>query len=206
MKVGSALDPNIHIGPVISAEAKARIEGLIETGARKDKARLVLDGRSPRVPEEIKGGYYVGPTIFTDTTPEMAIVQTEIFGPVVCVMKVENLDHALRLIRAQDVGNGACIFTQSLYYTEKFIAEADVGMVGVNVGVPAPHPYLPFGGIKQSLVGSDKAQGRDGIDFFTQNKIATVRFAPPSAGRHAAAGGKEAAAPKTSAVKSCTAQ
>jgi malonate-semialdehyde dehydrogenase (acetylating)/methylmalonate-semialdehyde dehydrogenase len=120
-------------------------------------------------------------------------------------MKVENLDHALKLIRGQEVGNGACVFTQNLYYTEKFIAEADVGMVGVNVGVPAPHPYLPFGGIKQSLVGTDKAQGKDGIDFFTQHKIATVRFAPPTAGRHTAEGAKDAVAPKTSAVKSCTA-
>jgi malonate-semialdehyde dehydrogenase (acetylating)/methylmalonate-semialdehyde dehydrogenase len=157
------------------------------------------------VPDEIKGGYYVGPTIFADTTPCMSLVRTEIFGPVVAVMKVENLDHALHLIRSQEVGNGACIFTQNLYYTEKFIAEADVGMVGVNVGVPAPHPYLPFGGIKHSLVGTDKVQGKDGIDFFTQNKIATVRFAPPAAGRHAADGAKEAAEPKTSAVKSCTA-
>jgi malonate-semialdehyde dehydrogenase (acetylating)/methylmalonate-semialdehyde dehydrogenase len=205
MKVGSALDPNVHIGPVISAEAKARIEHCIDLGVRVDRASLVLDGRNPMVPDEIKGGYYVGPTIFTETAPEMSIVQTEIFGPVVAVMKVENLDHALRLIRAQDVGNGACIFTQSLYYTEKFIAEADVGMVGVNVGVPAPHPYLPFGGIKQSLVGTDKAQGKGGIDFFTQNKIATVRFAPPAAGRHTAEGSKEAVEPKTSAVKSCTA-
>jgi malonate-semialdehyde dehydrogenase (acetylating)/methylmalonate-semialdehyde dehydrogenase len=205
IKVGSALDPTVHVGPVISVEAKARIERCIEAGMAEDKAKLVLDGRNPAVPDELKGGYYVGPTIFTDTSPEMSIVQTEIFGPVVAVMKVENLDHALQLIRAQDVGNGACIFTQNLYYTEKFIAEADVGMVGVNVGVPAPHPYLPFGGIKQSLVGTDKAQGRDGIDFFTQNKIATVRFAPPAAGRHEVAGSKDAAEPKTSAVKSCTA-
>jgi len=205
IKVGSALDPTVHVGPVISAEAKARIERFIDIGVREDKARLVLDGRNPEVPAEIQGGYYVGPTIFTETTPEMTIVQTEIFGPVVAVMKVENLDHALKLIRAQEVGNGACIFTQNLYYTEKFIAEADVGMVGVNVGVPAPHPYLPFGGIKQSLVGTDKAQGKDGIDFFTQNKIVTVRFAPPAAGRHTAEGAKDAVAPKTSAVKSCTA-
>jgi malonate-semialdehyde dehydrogenase (acetylating)/methylmalonate-semialdehyde dehydrogenase len=205
MKVGSALDPDIHIGPVISAEAKTRIERFIDIGAHEDKATLVLDGRNPNVPDEIKNGYYVGPTIFTETTPEMAIVQAEIFGPVVAVMKVENLDHALKLIRAQEVGNGACIFTQNLYYTEKFIAEADVGMVGVNVGVPAPHPYLPFGGIKQSLVGTNKAQGKDGIDFFTQNKVATVRFAPPATGRHMAGGAAEAAAPKTSVVKSCTA-
>ncbi len=205
MKVGSALDPNIHIGPVISADARARIERCIDVGVRQDKAKLVLDGRNPEVPPEIKGGYYVGPTIFTEATPEMSIVQTEIFGPVAAVIKVENLDHALRLIRAQEVGNGACIFTQNLYYTEKFIAEADVGMVGVNVGVPAPHPYLPFGGIKQSLVGTDKAQGRDGIDFFTQNKVATVRFAQPAAGRLTADASKEASGPKTSAVKSCTA-
>jgi len=205
MKIGSALDPDIHIGPVISAEAKARVERAIEAGIRVDRARLVLDGRNPQVPDEIKGGYYVGPTIFADTTPCMSLVQTEIFGPVVAVMKVESLDHALSLIRSQDVGNGACIFTQNLYYTEKFIAEADVGMVGVNVGVPAPHPYLPFGGIKQSLVGTDKAQGKDGIDFFTQNKVATVRVVPPTTGRHMADGTGEAAAPKTSAVKSCTA-
>ncbi len=204
MKIGSALDPDVHVGPVISAEAKARIEAAIDTGVTRDKATLVLDGRNPAVPEAIRGGYYVGPTIFTGATPEMTIVQNEIFGPVVAVMKIRDLDHALELIRGQEVGNGACIFTQSLYYTEKFIAEADVGMVGVNVGVPAPHPYLPFGGIKQSLVGTDKAQGKDGIDFFTQNKVATVRFAPPAAGRHQASCGKEVA-PKTGAVKSCTA-
>jgi malonate-semialdehyde dehydrogenase (acetylating)/methylmalonate-semialdehyde dehydrogenase len=205
MKVGSALDPNIHIGPVISAEAKARIARCIDIGVRQDKAKLVLDGRNPEVPAEIRDGYYVGPTIFTEASPEMSIVQSEIFGPVVAVIKVENLDHALRLIRAQEVGNGACIFTQNLYYAEKFIAEADVGMVGVNVGVPAPHPYLPFGGIKQSLVGTDKAQGKGGIDFFTQHKVATVRFAAPAAGRLTADGSKDVAGPKTSVVKSCTA-
>jgi malonate-semialdehyde dehydrogenase (acetylating)/methylmalonate-semialdehyde dehydrogenase len=204
LKIGSAFDPDVHVGPVISAEAKARIEAMIEAGVRRDKARLVLDGRHPKVPDAIKGGYYVGPTIFAETTPEMTIVQSEIFGPVVAVMKVRDLDHALALIRAQEVGNGACVFTQSLYYAEKFIAEADVGMVGVNVGVPAPHPYLPFGGIKQSLIGTDKVQGKGGIDFFTQDKVATVRFAPPAAGRHLASCGKDVA-PKTGAVKSCTA-
>ncbi len=204
IKIGSALDPDVHVGPLISAEAKARVEGMIEAGVRRDEATLVLDGRNPKVPDAIKDGYYVGPTIFTGATPEMTIVQSEIFGPVVAVMKVRDLDHALELIRGQGVGNGACIFTQSLYYAEKFIAEADVGMVGVNVGVPAPHPYLPFGGIKQSLVGTDKAQGKGGFDFFTQDKVATVRSAPPAEGRHAAAIGRDVV-PQTGAVKSCTA-
>jgi malonate-semialdehyde dehydrogenase (acetylating)/methylmalonate-semialdehyde dehydrogenase len=207
VKIGSALDPEVHMGPVISAEAKARIEKLIDTGVREDGARLVLDGRHPRVPEKIRDGYYVGPTIFTDATPEMTIVRTEIFGPVVAVVKVENLDHALRLIRSQEVGNGACIFTQNLFYAEKFIAEADVGMIGVNVGVPAPHPYLPFGGIKQSLIGTDKVQGKDGIAFFTQNKIATVRYLPPGGGLPAAGGnGAPGAEKSATAVRSCVAQ
>ncbi|MEW5724701.1 MAG: aldehyde dehydrogenase family protein [Thermodesulfobacteriota bacterium] len=205
IKIGSALDPEVHMGPVISAEALARIEKAIATGVEEDRAELVLDGRRPDLPPEIRNGYYVGPTIFTGVTPDMGLARNEIFGPVVSVMKIEDLDHALRLIRAQEFGNGACLFTQNLFYAEKFISEANVGMVGINVGVPAPHPYLPFGGIKNSLIGTNKVQGKDGLDFFTQNKIATVRFAPPAAGRHAAEGGEKVAAPKTGDVRSCVA-
>jgi malonate-semialdehyde dehydrogenase (acetylating)/methylmalonate-semialdehyde dehydrogenase len=128
-------------------------------------------------------------------------VQEEIFGPVVSIMKIQDLEDALQLIRAQNFGNGACIFTQSQYYTEKFISEADVGMVGVNVGVCAPHPYLPFGGIKDSHLGTNKVQGKDGIDFFTQNKIATIRVSPP-------AGVNDTGAKKDGdkSVRSCVAQ
>ena len=207
LRVGGAFDPEAHIGPVISAEARDRIYNYIDIGINEDKARLLLDGRNPELADDVKNGYYVGPTIFADTTPEMRIVQEEIFGPVVAVMKVSCINQALENIRQQPFGNGACIFTQNLYYSERFIAEADVGMIGVNVGVPAPHPYVPFGGIKDSLVGTDKVQGKDGIDFFTQNKIATVRYAPP-AGRYVDDGGKVgAAAPKTGegAVRSCVA-
>jgi malonate-semialdehyde dehydrogenase (acetylating)/methylmalonate-semialdehyde dehydrogenase len=136
----------------------------------------------------------------------MQIAKEEIFGPVVSVVKISGLDDALQLIRGQEFGNGACIFTQNQYYTEKFIADADVGMVGVNVGICAPHPYLPFGGIKDSHLGTDKVQGKDGIDFFTQNKVATIRFAPPS-GQFAAAGRQEipAAQAATQKVRSCVA-
>ncbi|PIE63753.1 MAG: methylmalonate-semialdehyde dehydrogenase (CoA acylating) [Desulfobacterales bacterium] len=176
--VGDAMDPDIYMGPVISAKAKANIENYIEIGIEQG-SRLLLDGRNPELPEANKNGYFVGPTIFADVTPCRRIAQEEIFGPVVSIMKVRDLDDALQLIRNQDFGNGACIFTQNQYYTEKFIAEANVGMVGVNVGICAPHPYLPFGGIKDSHLGTDKVQGKDGIDFFTQNKVATVRFTPP---------------------------
>jgi malonate-semialdehyde dehydrogenase (acetylating)/methylmalonate-semialdehyde dehydrogenase len=176
--IGDAMDPDIYMGPLISANAKATVENYIEIGIEQG-SELILDGRNPKVADNCKNGYYVGPTIFKDVTPCRRIAQEEIFGPVVSLMKINDLEDSLQLIRGQEFGNGACIFTQNQYYAEKFITEADAGMVGVNVGVCAPHPYLPFGGIKDSLLGTDKVQGKDGIDFFTQNKVATVRISPP---------------------------
>ena len=196
VKYGSALDPDIYMGPVISAKAKASIEAYIETGV-KEGANLILDGRKPELPDSISDGYYVGPTIFTGVTPDMTIYREEIFGPVVSVVKVGCINTTLDLIRKQEFGNGACIFTQNLGYTEHFIKEANVGMVGVNVGIPAPHPYLPFGGIKDSHLGTDKVQGKDGIDFFTQNKIATIRYTAPGVDTNVDA--------KDGAVRSCVA-
>jgi malonate-semialdehyde dehydrogenase (acetylating) / methylmalonate-semialdehyde dehydrogenase len=176
--LGDARNPDIFMGPVISAQAKSRIENYIKIGEEAG-AKLVLDGRNPELPDANQNGFFVGPTIFTDVTPCMKIAQEEIFGPVLSIIKVGCIDSALKLIKNQRLGNGACIFTQNTYYQEKFINEADVGMVGVNVGVCAPHPYLPFGGIKDSLIGNNKVQGKDAVDFFTQNKVATVRVVNP---------------------------
>jgi len=186
--------------------AKKKIEDYIEIGVQGG-SRRIMDGRNPEVPERIRNGYYVGPTIFADVTPCRTIYQEEIFGPVVSVVKIRDLDDVLELIRAQNFGNGACIFTQNLYYVERFINRADVGMVGVNVGIPAPHPYLPFGGIKDSHLGTNKVQGKEGIDFFVQNKIATIRFAPP-AGRfdYGAAGGGSGREEGDKSVRSCVAR
>jgi len=202
---GDAMDPDIYMGPVISAAAKKKIEEYIEIGI-KEGSNLVLDGRNPELPDKNKNGYFVAPTIFEGVTPCRTIAKEEIFGPVVSVMKIRDLDDALEIIRAQPFGNGACIFTQNQYYTEQFISEANAGMVGVNVGVCAPHPYLPFGGIKDSHLGTNKVQGKDGIDFFVQNKIATVRVAPPtgqfSGGEAAGSADKK----EKSNVRSCVAQ
>jgi malonate-semialdehyde dehydrogenase (acetylating) / methylmalonate-semialdehyde dehydrogenase len=139
--VGDAMDPGTYMGPVISAEAKKRIENYVDIGI-EEGAKLILDGRNPEVPEKNQRGYFVGPTVFAEVTPEMRIAKEEIFGPVVSIIRIKDMDDALGQIRKQVFGNGACIFTQNLYYTEKFIAEADAGMVGVNVGICAPHPYL----------------------------------------------------------------
>lgn len=180
ISVGDAMNPDVFMGPVISANAKQRIEHYIDLGI-KEGATLALDGRNPAIPEENQHGYFVGPTVFTGVTPEMSIARDEIFGPVLSVMKAGCINGILRMIKNHPMGNGACIFTQNSYYTEQFINQADVGMVGVNVGICAPHPYLPFGGIKDSLVGNNKVQGKEGIDFFTQNKVATVRVHHPEA-------------------------
>jgi malonate-semialdehyde dehydrogenase (acetylating)/methylmalonate-semialdehyde dehydrogenase len=204
VKIGDAFDPDVYMGPVISADAQKKIEGYIELGI-KEGANLVLDGRNPEVADKNKDGYFVGPTVFTEVDPNSTIAIDEIFGPVVSVVKIKDLDEAIQLIQKQEVGNGACIFTQNLYYTEKFISDANVGMVGVNVGVCAPHPYLPFGGIKDSLVGTDKVQGKDGINFFTQNKIATVRYAPPTGRFTGEEGEKVVRAAESKEVRSCVA-
>lgn len=181
------------------ARAKQRILSYVDIGL-EGGATLALDGRNPEFPAANRDGYFVGPTVFTDVTPCMQIAREEIFGPVLSVLKVGCIDSALRMIRNHRLGNGACIFTQNSYYTEKFINEADVGMVGVNVGICAPHPYLPFGGIKGSLVGNNKVQGKDAIDFFTQNKVATVRVVDPKGSAHLMA-------PKTtdSGIRGCVA-
>lgn len=196
--VGDARDPDIFMGPVISAAAKAKVEDYIRLGLEAG-ATLALDGRNPDLPEANRGGYFVGPTVFTDVTPGMRIAKEEIFGPVLSILKVGCIDTALEMIRNHDLGNGACIFTQNSFYTEKFINEADVGMVGVNVGICAPHPYLPFGGIKGSLVGNNKVQGKDAVDFFTQNKTATVRVIDPKSGGLAPTG------PIDKSIRSCVA-
>lgn len=202
VKVGDAMDPDVYMGPVISKEAKEKIERYIDIGI-KEGARLIMDGRNPRMPEKNKNGYFVGPTVFVDADPSMTIVKEEIFGPVVAVVRVNDIYDALDHIRKQEFGNGACIFTQNLFYTEKFIQEANVGMVGVNVGICAPHPFLPFGGIKDSLLGTDKVQGKGGIDFFTQAKVATVRFEAPEGKSEP---DRVERCPKTGAVRSCVAQ
>jgi len=180
VKVGDAMDPDVYMGPLISRAAADRVVEYVDIALNHGHGcSLVLDGRHPELPEKNKNGYFVGPTIIKDVTPCNPLFTTEVFGPLVAVVKIADMDDALELIRQSEFGNGACIFTQNQFYAEKFSRDADVGMVGVNVGVCAPHPYVPFGGIKGSLLGTDKVQGKDGINFFTQNKVTTIRTINP---------------------------
>jgi malonate-semialdehyde dehydrogenase (acetylating)/methylmalonate-semialdehyde dehydrogenase len=147
---------------------------MIETGI-EEGATLALDGRGLTVPGGEKG-HFIGPTVFTNVKPDSRIHRTEIFGPVVVILKAATLDEAIRIINGGEYGNGASIYTQNGFYARKFKLEVDAGMIGVNVGIPAPVAPLPFGGMKASLMSDIKTQGKAIIDFYTTQKIVTERF------------------------------
>jgi malonate-semialdehyde dehydrogenase (acetylating)/methylmalonate-semialdehyde dehydrogenase len=177
--VANPLDPKIAdldvvMGPVISAKAKKNILALIEDGVREG-ATLALDGRNIRVAGS-ENGHFIGPTVFTDVKPGMKIHRTEIFGPVVVMLKADDLDEAIKIINDHEYGNGASIYTQNGYYARKFKLETEAGMIGINIGIPAPVAYLPFGGMKASQFADIKTQGKAAINFFTEDKIITERY------------------------------
>ncbi len=179
--VADPLDPRVAeepmlMGPVISAKSKQFILRMIETGL-KEGAKLLLDGRGLAVPGREKG-YFLGPTVFVDVQPGMEIHKTEIFGPVVVLLKADSFDDAVKIINDHQYGNGASIYTQDGYWARRFKLEAECGMIGINVGIPAPVAHLPFGGMKASLYSDIKAQGQAVVDFFTEPKIVTERYWP----------------------------
>jgi len=183
--VGDPLDPNLAatdlvIGPVISAKAKQRIESLIQTGT-DEGARVLVDGRNCRV-AGAEHGHFVGATVFADVKPGSTLETTEIFGPVVIIMKFDSLDEAIDSINRHRFGNGASIYTQDGYNARKFKLETKAGMIGINVGIPAPVAYLPFGGMKKSIFADIKAQSREVVSFFTEKKIITQRYWPSAPG------------------------
>ena len=179
--VADPLDPKVAdqamvMGPVISDKAREFIHGMIDAGVREG-ASLDLDGRGYKVRGRDRG-HFVGPTVFSEVRPGMQVHQTEIFGPVQVILNARSLDDAIRIINEHPYGNGASIYTQNGYHARKFKVEAQAGMIGVNVGIPAPVAYLPFGGMKSSQFSHIKAQGRSIVQFFTQEKIVTERYWP----------------------------
>jgi malonate-semialdehyde dehydrogenase (acetylating)/methylmalonate-semialdehyde dehydrogenase len=169
-------DEQMLMGPVISAKARESILALIQDGV-EEGATLALDGRGIVV-EGREGGYFVGPTVFADVKPGMKIHRTEIFGPVVVILKAESLDEAIKIINDHEYGNGASIYTQNGYWARQFKLMVQCGMIGVNIGIPAPVAYLPFGGMKASQFADIKAQGKAIVRFYTDEKIITERFWP----------------------------
>jgi malonate-semialdehyde dehydrogenase (acetylating)/methylmalonate-semialdehyde dehydrogenase len=172
LKVCPGDQPGVGMGPVIDQASKDRILGFIKSG-EDDGAKLVLDGRACQLP---KHGSFVGPTIFDSVRPGMKIADEEIFGPVLSVMREETLDAALATLNRSRYGNMAVIFTSSGYSARRFRTHAQVGMVGINVGVPAPMAVFPFAGWKQSFFGDLHANGEDAVKFYTESKVVVSRW------------------------------
>jgi malonate-semialdehyde dehydrogenase (acetylating)/methylmalonate-semialdehyde dehydrogenase len=173
-KVGYGLEKGIEMGPVISPESRARIEGLIAAGVAAG-ATPVVDGRNARV-SGYEGGNFVRPTVLANVDPASELARTEVFGPVLSLMQVDTVDDAIALVNQAAYGNQACLFTSSGSAARKFRYEAQVGNIGINVGVAAPMAYFPFSGWKESFFGDLHAQGRDAIDFYTEKKIVVERW------------------------------
>ena len=174
IKVGPGRAADSEMGPLVTAEAAARVIGYIE-GAARDKSRVVVDGRNLQVPGH-DGGYWVGPTLLDDVTPTSEAYTDEIFGPVLAVVRVETFDEAIALINANPYGNGVAIFTTSGAAARRFTREVQVGMVGVNVPIPVPMAFYSFGGWKDSLFGDTHVHGAEGIRFYTRAKAVTSRW------------------------------
>jgi len=175
IRIGNGLDEGVDMGPVISARSKERILGLIEKGIAEG-AKLAVDGRNPKVPAGCEKGFFIGPTVFTDVTPEMTIAKEEVFGPVVAVMKAKDLDEAIKIQQSHPYANAGSIFTDSGKAAREFVYRCHSSMVGVNIGVAAPHAVFTFGGAKGSFFGDLKAHGRESILFYTDGKTAITRW------------------------------
>ena len=174
LRVGPATDEDAEMGPLVSAAAKARVGAAIGL-ACSEGARLVLDGRSHALAES-SAGYYVGPTLFDHVTTGMHVYQEEVFGPVLCVVRVATLDDALDIIDANPFGNGAAIFTTNGRTARTFQNRASVGMVGINVPIPIPNAVYSFGGWKDSRFGDQHMAGTEGFRFYTKQKVVTSRW------------------------------
>lgn len=172
IKVGNGLEPDVLMGPVISKAHKERVIGYIEKGVAEG-AELLLDGR---VGYENSKGYFLGPTVFDKVTPEMTIGREEVFGPVLCLIKADNLDEAVAIIEKHELANTTSIFTQNGKWAREFAYNVSPSMMGINIGVAAPMSFFNFGGTKQSFFGDLKAHGKHGIEFYTERKVVITRW------------------------------
>jgi malonate-semialdehyde dehydrogenase (acetylating)/methylmalonate-semialdehyde dehydrogenase len=173
-KVGYGGAAGVEMGPVISAESKARIEGLIANGER-DGARVLVDGRGRKV-AGYEDGYFVMPTVLDDVPPDAEAARTEIFGPVLSLMHASTIEEAIALVNGRSYGNMACIFTSDGAHARRFRYEVNAGNVGVNVGVAAPMSTFPFSGWGESFFGDLHAQASHAVEFYTQTKVVVERW------------------------------
>ncbi len=174
LKVRNGMDPEAEMGPVVTAAHKAKIASYIEQGVQAG-AQLLVDGRGLTVSGH-EQGFYLGGSLFDKVTPEMTIYREEIFGPVLCVVRVPDLASAIALINAHEFGNGVSLFTSDGNTAREFSRRIEVGMVGVNVPIPVPMAWHSFGGWKRSLFGDAHVYGEEGVRFYTRYKSIMQRW------------------------------
>lgn len=174
IRLGDGLDPDTRMGPVISSAHLGRVRGYVDRAAAL-AGSPALDGRGATVPG-FEGGYWIGPTVFEDVDPESELGTEEVFGPVAALNKAATVDEALAALGRSRYGNACSIFTSSGKAAREWRYKAGIGMIGVNVGVAAPMACLPFGGARASFYGDLKAQGRDAVAFFTDQRVVIERW------------------------------
>ena len=174
VKVGSGRDAASEMGPIVTPESRDRIVGFIDSGEAQG-AEIRVDGRGLVVPG-FENGFFVGPTVIDRVDTSMDVYTNEIFGPVLSVVRVDDVDSAINLINANPYGNGTAVFTNSGAAARRFVRGVHVGMVGVNVPVPVPMAFHSFGGWKDSLFGEHHVHGPEGVEFYTRAKVVTQRW------------------------------
>lgn len=177
LKIGAGTERGLDMGPLVTAEHRDKVLGYIEDGVAAG-AELVADGRNVKV-EGHEEGFFIGGCLFDRVSTDMRIYREEIFGPVLCIVRVESLDAAIELINAHEYGNGTCLFTGNGEAARRFADRIEVGMVGINVPLPVPVAYHSFGGWKRSLFGDLHAYGPDAVRFYTRRKAISQRWPAP---------------------------
>ena len=172
--VGNGLDEETDIAPLITAESTERVTGMVEA-AVEEGAELVVDGRDFTHPD-YPDGNFLGPTVLTGVTTDMDIAQTEVFGPVLCLARSENLDDAIEMVNSTEYGNASTLYTENGAQARKYRYEVEAGNIGINVGVAAPMGFFHFGGRKASFFGDLHAQGEDAVNFYTDKTITIERY------------------------------
>ncbi|MDX7998484.1 CoA-acylating methylmalonate-semialdehyde dehydrogenase [Xenorhabdus sp. Reich] len=174
LKIGAGTERGLDMGPLVTKAHLEKVSGYVTDGVNAG-AKLVVDGRNLSV-AGYENGFFIGGCLFDHVTPEMRIYREEIFGPVLCIVRVSSLEEAIALINAHEYGNGTCVFTNDGEVARLFANEIEVGMVGINVPLPVPVSYHSFGGWKHSLFGDLAAYGPDGVRFYTRRKTITQRW------------------------------
>jgi len=175
LRVGNGLEDGVQMGPVITKQSKERIESLIGAG-EKQGAKVLLDGRNSKVPK-YESGNFVKPTILDGVPATSELAHTEIFGPVLSLIHANDMDEAIAFLERNPYGNQASLFTSSGSAARRFRYEAPAGNIGINIGVAAPMAYFPFSGWKDSFFGILHGQGRDSVEFYTEQKVVVERWA-----------------------------